>query len=441
MSASPTKAGLLKTGRFGHSEIGVSALAEGVGRRRIGGNVVTTVPGLRIGAAPRAGIPLEGVRDLLSQVLSVARQHLGMEVAFVSRVAGGRRVFEFVDTVADFTPIEVGDSDALQDTYCGRVLDGRLPGLVVDARAEPAVADLAATTQMPIGTHLSVPVYTGTSVYGTLCCFSRNVLADVSTVEIDTLRMFADIVGKHLQPLVDRAREAADEQALLGELLDEGGPVIVVQPIIELASRNVWAYETLSRFPARDGWGPQDWFNAADRVGLGVALESAAVHNALDLLPQLAPGIFLSVNVSARALLSSASITAMLTSHAGEHLIVEVTEHERIDDPQRLHAVLTLTRAAGVRVAVDDAGSGFAGLEHILTIAPEILKLDRALIQAISTDPARQAMCEAMVNFCRRTDTTIVAEGVETPQDLETLRTLGVTHAQGYLLGRPAPYQ
>ena len=401
---------------------------------------MTTVPGLRVGAAPRAGVPLEAERRLLGEVLSVARRHLGMEVAFVSRVAGGRRVFEFVDTVAEFAPIEVGGSDALENTYCGRVLDGRLPGLVVDARTEPAVADIAATWQMPIGTHLSVPVYTGTSVYGTLCCFSRVVSPDVAGDELATLRMFADIVGKHLQPLVDRAREAAAEQGVLSMLLDDGGPEIVVQPIVGLSTGSVWAYEALSRFPLRAGWGPQEWFEAAARVGMGAALESAAVHKALTLLPRLPAPICLSVNVSARALLSSASLAAMLTSHAGERLIVEVTEHERIDDPQRLDAVLTLARAAGVRVAVDDAGSGFAGLEHILALTPEILKLDRALVDGVATDPARQAMCEAMVGFCRRTGTVIVAEGVETEGDLRTLHGLGVTHAQGYLLGRPAPY-
>lgn len=396
-------------------------------------------PGLHVDAPPQAGTPLDGERHLLGEVLSVARRHLGLEVAFVSRVDGGRRVFEFVDTIADFSPIAVGESDSIEDTYCGRVLDGRLPALVVDARVEPAVADLTVTRQMPIGTHLSVPVYTGNYLFGTLCCFSRKVIAEVSSSEIDTLRMFADIVGKHLQPLVDRGRETANEQALLGELLDEGGPAIVVQPIIELGTGTIWAFEALSRFPDRDGWGPQDWFDAADRVGLGVALESAAVHNALKLLPRLPSATALSVNVSARALLSSASITAMLTSHSGERLILEVTEHERIGDPQGLHAVLTQTRNAGVRIAVDDAGSGFAGLEHILTLAPEILKLDRALIHGISTDPIRQAMCEAMVSFCHRTHAGIVAEGVETRHDLDTLRALRVTHAQGYLLGRPAP--
>jgi EAL domain-containing protein (putative c-di-GMP-specific phosphodiesterase class I) len=360
-----------------------------------------------------------------------------MDVAFVSRVQGGRRVFECVDTIAGFSPIAVGDSDMVEDTYCGRVLDGRLPVLVVDASQEPAVADISATWDLPIGTHLSVPVHTGTGVYGTLCCFSRSVMHDITSADIGKLRVFADIVGKHLQPLVDRTREASDMQARLSEVLDDGGPQIALQPIVDLATDTVCGYEALARFPAREGWGPQEWFDAAARVGLGAALESAAVYNALRLLPRLAPGQSLAVNVSARALLSSLSIPAMLTSQAAGRLVLEITEHERITDHDRLNACVSVARAAGVRIAVDDAGSGFAGLQHILALAPEVLKLDRSLISAVATDSARQAMCEAMVGFCRRTNTALIAEGVETHADLDTLRRLGITRAQGYLLGRP----
>jgi len=378
-------------------------------------------------------------RHLLDEVLSVARRHLRMEVAFIARVVDGRRVFEYADMVGDFTPFSVGDSDPLEDSYCGRVLSGSAPNLMLDARAEPSVADLRATTELPVGTHLSVPVCTAAGVYGTLCCFSRGVVDDVSPSDLDLLRMLADIVGKHLEPMVDRAREEADERELLSDLLDAGGPTMVVQPILDLGSGEVWCYEALARFPARDGWGPPDWFSAAARVGLGSALESAAIHNALALLPRLPEQVRLSVNASACALLSSASIAAMPTGNVAPRLVVEVTEHERIADLQQVNAVLARARAAGVRVAVDDAGSGFAGLEHILNLAPEVLKLDRTLVDGIATDPARQAMCEAMVGFCRRTGAVLVAEGLETSEDLAMLRRLGVTHAQGYLLGRPGP--
>lgn len=389
--------------------------------------------------ASRAGLTGPGERHLLDEVLSVARRHLRMEVAFIASVSDGRRTFEYADMVGEFAPFAVGDSDPLEDTYCGRVLTGLAPELMLDARNEPSVADLAATAELPVGTHLSVPVCTAAGVYGTLCCFSRGVVAEVSPSDLDLLRLLADIVGKHLEPMVDRAREEADERELLSDLLDAGGPTMVVQPIVDLDSGDVWCYEALARFPARDGWGPPDWFSAAHRVGLGTALESAAVHNALALLPRLPEEVCLSVNASACALLGSASIVAMLTGDVARRLVVEVTEHERIADLQQVNAVLTRARAAGVRVAVDDAGSGFAGLEHILNLAPEVLKLDRTLVDGIASDPARQAMCEAMIGFCRRTGAVLVAEGLETAEDLEMLRRLGVTHAQGYLLGRPGP--
>ena len=115
-------------------------------------------------------------RRLLRDLLSVLRGHLGMEVAFVSRVEAGRRTFEHVDADPWFCPITVGESDAVESTYCARVLDGRIPGLIIDARKEPGVQDLESTWAMPIGSHLSVPVHTPDGgTYGTLCCFSRDV--------------------------------------------------------------------------------------------------------------------------------------------------------------------------------------------------------------------------------------------------------------------------
>jgi EAL domain-containing protein (putative c-di-GMP-specific phosphodiesterase class I) len=383
------------------------------------------------------GKPVDAERRLLEEVLSVARRHLGMEAAFVSVVAGGRREFEIVDTVPGFAPVSVGESEPVEDTYCGRVLDGRLASVVVDARQEAAVADIAATWELPIGTHLSVPVFDGSTVYGTLCCFSRRVVPQAAHGGVAVLRMFADIVATHLKPLAARAREATQVRGAPCGVLDDGGAQIALQPVADLATDTVCGYEALARFPARPGWGPQDWFDAADRVGLGAALESAAVHNALCLLPRLPPARTLAVNVSARALLASESIPALFTNSQSRRLVLEVTEHERIRDLDRLRARLAPVRAAGVRIAVDDAGSGFAGLQHILDLAPEVLKLDRTLITGISEDPARQAMCEAMLGFCRRTNAALVAEGVETPAELATVRRLGVTRAQGYLLGRP----
>lgn len=376
---------------------------------------------------------------LLQGVLDVVRGHLGMDVAFISRVAGGRRVFEYVATDPEFRPVVPGGSDILEETYCGRVLDGRIPELIIDAADVPEVADLAATRDLPVGSHVSTPIRTSDGgTYGTLCCFSRAVNPRLTQRDVEVLRTFATVVSAHLEPLVEQQRSTELTRERITDLLDDGGPTMALQPIVDLSTDLVCGYEALARFPRGVAWNPEEWFANAHRVGLGVALESAAVHAATRLLPRLRPGISLAVNVSAPALLASASIAELLTGSGSERLVLEITEHQKITNQDRLATVLARVRAAGVRIAVDDAGSGYAGLERILVLAPEILKLDRSLVNGIAGHGGRQAMCEAMVRFTARMGTRLVAEGVEVEADLKMLRELGVGYAQGYLLGPPA---
>jgi EAL domain-containing protein (putative c-di-GMP-specific phosphodiesterase class I) len=163
------------------------------------------------------------------------------------------------------------------------------------------------------------------------------------------------------------------------------------------------------------------------------------VHAALQHLPGLPPGTSLAINVSAEALLASPTIKTMVGDAGREaQLVLELTEQHSITEPEELFEVLTVLRTAGVRIAVDDAGSGYSGLERIVFIAPDVLKLDRNLVGGVADHRGQQAMCEAMVGFAQRTSALLIAEGVETYADLRTLRALGVTHAQGYLLGRPS---
>lgn len=361
-----------------------------------------------------------------------------MEVAFLSEITDDRRTFVAVDSDPWFRPIAPGDSDLLQESYCGRVLDGRAPHLIVDAAREPSVMDLAATWDIPIGSHLSVPVFTTVgAVFGTLCCFSRQVDQQLAQRNVEAMHLFAAVISKHLEPLVEqRLNDAAYKSQIFG-VLEGGGPAIALQPIIELASGSIEGYEALARFPSALGTSPDLWFAAADRLGLGRALEASAVVAALRLFPRIPQPLALSVNVSAPALLAISSIVDLLLGADGSRLILEVTEHHKIPHQNKLQKTLAHLRGNGIRIAIDDAGSGYSGLERILFLAPEVVKLDRTLIDGIASHPGRQAMCEAMVAFTRRTHATLVAEGVETVEDLNTLRELGVSHAQGYLLGRP----
>lgn len=378
-------------------------------------------------------------RDFLGPLLAVLRQHLQMEVAFIGRVHDNRRTFELVDAEPWFGTIAPGASDPLNDSYCGRVLTGVLPNIVTDAGQHPAVADLPGTTELGIGSHVSVPIYTSTgNVYGTLCCFSREVFPDLQEHHLVLMRLFAEVVGRQLEPLADQENADNASRDRFSRVLDEGELAIALQPIVNLQTGNIDAYEALSRFPAGIAAGPDRCFALAHQVGMGVPLEAAAIHAALRIIPDLPEATSLAVNVSAGALIASDLIRTMLVNAPGHQLIVELTEHDQIADRTRLFEALADLRRANVRIAVDDAGSGYAGLERILSIQPEVLKLDRSLVDGIAHHPGWQAMCAAMVSFTASTGAKLVAEGVETQADLDTLRELGVGHAQGYLLGRPA---
>lgn len=375
--------------------------------------------------------------DAIVASLAALRRHLEMDVAFVGRVEDGRRIFDFVDARSSDCPVQPGMSEPLEDTFCGRVISGLIPQLIVDAQAEPRVADLAVTTELPIGAHMSVPIrHSDGEVLGTLCCFSHEPDDTLRKRDLRLLEMFAEIVGTNLEVLVDRGRQHAARTARVRAVLDGGGPTMAMQPIVRIPDRHVRGFEALSRFPRDTGWNPEQWFTEAAALGLGVALEASAVAAALATLPRLPPEALLSVNVSAEALRSDIVLALLMGPCAGR-LVVELTEHTRIEDYGTFTDTLAALRDSGARLAVDDAGAGWAGLEHILQLQPEVLKLDRVLIREVDRHPGRQAMVEAMVGFADRMGALLVAEGVETEEELACLTSLGVVYVQGYLLGRP----
>ncbi|MCC6435375.1 MAG: EAL domain-containing protein [Acidimicrobiales bacterium] len=233
------------------------------------------------------------------------------------------------------------------------------------------------------------------------------------------------------------------------EAVLRAGIPMVFQPIVDLMDGALVGVEALARFDAipvgtSDGqtewYGPRPpaaWFADAASVALGEQLELLAVHTALESLRLLPPGAFLSINASA-ATITAAPFAALLSGHAEAHrLVVELTEHDRVDAYDRLLAALCPLRERGVRLAVDDTGAGWSGLQHILRLSPDLIKLDRALIVGLDRDPARRALVAALRHFAADTGCTVVAEGVETPAELAALRELGVRNAQGYLLSEP----
>jgi EAL domain-containing protein (putative c-di-GMP-specific phosphodiesterase class I)/FixJ family two-component response regulator len=229
-----------------------------------------------------------------------------------------------------------------------------------------------------------------------------------------------------------RTRRARIERVLRDESL-----AIVFQPIVDLGSARLVGLEALARFDCEPRRPPSEWFAEAAEVGLGAELELAAMRAALRRMEHLPAAAFMSVNVS--AVVMGSDLDGLLASAQGSRLVLELTEHTRIDDYARLLASMDGHRRHGVRIAVDDTGAGHAGLRHILTLRPDIIKLDNDLARDIDTDPARRALSGALVKFADEIGAVVVAEGIETQEELETLRALAVPWGQGYHLGRPGP--
>jgi diguanylate cyclase (GGDEF)-like protein len=227
-------------------------------------------------------------------------------------------------------------------------------------------------------------------------------------------------------------QQRAEIDALLA--LDE--PIKpVYQPLVELSTGRLIGFEALSRFNSEEQRAPDAWFNQAARCGRGLALEIAAIKAALANARNRPAGTYLSLNFSPSAL-GSPKLMAVLPRNMSD-IVVEVTEHELASEDGALEEGLAKMRARGARIAVDDAGAGYAGLNQVMRVQPDVIKLDRSLIEGVHSDSAKSALVEFFVMFARRVGAAVCTEGIETLDELRTLINLGVTYGQGYLLGRP----
>ncbi|WP_420473179.1 sensor domain-containing phosphodiesterase [Noviherbaspirillum sp. ST9] len=375
---------------------------------------------------------------LISDALHAVRTLLDMDVAFVSEFNGGRRIFRYVDSSEEFTSVSANASDPLEETYCQRVLDGRMPELIADTAKNPEALKLAITSHLHIGNYLGVPIrFSDGAVYGTFCCFSTQANHALNNQHLETVRLFANFVGKVVErhSLADLRKES---RARLNKVLEEERFDIHYQPIIHVSENRLVGHEALARFSCDPIRTPDCWFSEAAEVGCQEALELAVIRKALSALPHLPQDTYVSVNVSPETVLKG-SISTVLDGYPLERIVLEMTEHALVDDYSSIARQLAFFRRKGLRLAVDDAGAGFASFRHILKLKPDIIKLDSSLIQRIDIDVNSRALAAALIRFAEETGSKIVAEGVETESELSVLRELKVNKVQGFLLGRPRP--
>lgn len=214
----------------------------------------------------------------------------------------------------------------------------------------------------------------------------------------------------------------------------------VYQPILDLSTMTAVGYEGLSRFPDAAHGGPDRWFADAFSVGLGVDLELLAAATLLPMLDTLAPAQFLAVNMAPATALTMGD-TQLCDPSLCPQVVIELTEHVPVEDYAAVHRAFAEMRSHGARLAADDMGAGYAGFRHLLDLAPDIIKLDISLIHGIDRSSRQQSLARAITVFAADVGATVVAEGVETAEELHMLHALGVPWGQGYYLGRPSAPQ
>jgi EAL domain-containing protein (putative c-di-GMP-specific phosphodiesterase class I) len=233
--------------------------------------------------------------------------------------------------------------------------------------------------------------------------------------------------GWQVDPRVERLRRVLTSEEIKP----------VYQPIVELGTGRVIAYEALSRFPGDPSHTPARWFADAWQVGLGLELELLAARITARALPVLPPGVGLSINASPPTV-AAAGFLRYLAGRA-ERITVELTEYLDVSDYGDLRGALAPIKDAGAATAIDDFGAGFASLKHILKVRPDWIKLDMSLTENIDENPIAHALTAALVTFARRIEVGVIAEGIETQAQQRTLEELGIRFGQGFHLGMPKP--
>lgn len=256
---------------------------------------------------------------------------------------------------------------------------------------------------------------------------------DLLAAAIDYAAVAKAVLGAGLH----RRRRNASERRDVEKVIDELAFSTVYQPLVRIADRHVVGYEALTRFT--DGERPDLRFREAGRLGLGLRLEEATLEQAIRAAAALEATCPLGLNMTPDLILEPDWLGA-LAGRTDRRLVVELTEHAQIPDYDELRRALA-GLPPRVEVAVDDAGAGYASLRHILELRPRYVKLDMALVRGIETDRVRQSLITGLAHCVEDMAADVIAEGVETAAEAETLLHLGIVFAQGYLFGRPAPVE
>jgi EAL domain-containing protein (putative c-di-GMP-specific phosphodiesterase class I) len=361
---------------------------------------------------------------------------------------GGQETLELVGVAADADEAIELARRTLPDVA---LLDVKMPG-GGGSRAARAIRSLTPHTRIvALSAHedrasVLEMLRAGVVAYVVKGASADEILETVRRSVLGQASLSADVAGHVVHELAGQLarqeREVVERRERLERIhraLDDPDRLsMVYQPIVALHDGTMAGVEALARFdmePARD---PDLWFAEAAEAGLLVELERSAIRLALADLHLVPRDVYLSINMSP-ATAASPGFAELLEPFEAERIVLEVTEHARVEDYDALRAALREMRRMGVRLAVDDAGAGFASLRHILQLDPDLIKVDMSLTQHIDRERANRALAAGLIAFAAEIDAQIIAEGIETRTEVDALRGLGVAYGQGLYLAAPGP--
>ena len=247
--------------------------------------------------------------------------------------------------------------------------------------------------------------------------------------------------------LQQRQRFQDQDATKLERILKTRSVHTVYQPVVDLQERRTIGFEALTRISNGSFEGPDRLFQVAHQNDAIWKLERICRARAIKGARGLASNQLLFLNVEPESIhdpMLRAESTFKLLRSSGltpTQVVLEITEHSAVRDLAMFRQVLDFFKFQGFRLAVDDVGSGYSGLSSIAELKPDFIKIDMALIRGIDSHPIKQDLTRTITRFSRSSGITLIAEGVETPEEMRCLRDIGVRYEQGYLFARPgAPF-
>lgn len=394
-----------------------------------------------------AGLDLQRVVDVITRR---AQAITGSTGAVVEMLEGTTLVYW---SASGSVRTHVGMRIPVEGSISGLAMSSGRMVHCTDSETDPRV-NLAACRRVGLRSALVTPLHCDGEFVGVLKVLSDRPHA-YDAGQKATLEMLASFMGVTLHSALEHAKlqdamarnaEAsahaasarAEERARLAALIGSGRITPVFQPILDLGTHRPVGFEALSRFPSDLQAPVEGWFASANRIGMGVELERACIDA---IVEGIAKGEslhgYVSLNVSPRTLMEHDFNLPDRSALGG--WVLELTEHSEVSDYDALAHRVKALQAAGFRIAVDDAGAGYSSLRHVLRLGPDIVKLDISITRNIDKILTQRQLTGAIMSFSREAHMALVAEGIETESELDTLVDLQVPYGQGYLLGRPAP--